>query len=162
MEVFIGRGFTGAPMLAPMAPNVQKSLGTATSGRWQLERMNRDFPISPAVLLFLLTAAAIVLAAINFQKESEFRVPSDGVWWVEHGGNLVADRVEANGPGAQAGIKEGDHLVGIDEEPVKNTAAQVRQMYRIGPWLKATYSVVRNGVPVDANVILVPAEKSLN
>jgi len=162
MEVFIGRGFTGAPMLARMAPNVQKSLDTATSGPWQSARMNRDFQISPAVLLFLLTAAAIVLAAINFQKESEFRVPSDGVWWMEHGGKVVADRVEANGPGAKAGIKEGDNLVGIDQEPIKNEAAQVRQMYRVGSWSKATYSVVRNGVPVDSVVILVPAEKSLN
>ena len=35
-------------------------------------------------------------------------------------------------------------------------------MYRVGPWSKTTYSLVRNGVPVDAVVILVPAEKSLN
>ncbi|MGB8324570.1 MAG: histidine kinase N-terminal 7TM domain-containing protein, partial [Candidatus Acidiferrum sp.] len=124
--------------------------------------MSQDFQIRPAVLLFLLTAAAIVLAAINFQKESEFRVPYDGVWWVEHNGAVVADRVEAGEPGAKAGIKEGDHLVEIDQEPVKNTASQVQQMYRAGAWQKTTYSVVRKGVPVDAEVYLVAAEKSLN
>ena len=57
-----------------------------------------------AVLLFLLTVAAVVFAGFNFQKEREFPVPDDGVWWVEHGGRLVADRVEASGPGAK-----GDH-----------------------------------------------------
>jgi len=124
--------------------------------------MSRDFQIRPAILLFLLTAAAIVLATINFQKEHNFQTPYDGVWWVEHGGNLVADRVENSGPGIKAGVKEGDLLVAINEDPVHNAAAQVREMYRVGIWSKATYSLVRKSVPVDATVILVPAEKSLN
>jgi two-component system NtrC family sensor kinase len=149
-------------MSIPVAPNVHKSSRWGAGTRSQLPSMNRDFQIRPAVLLFLLTAAAIVLAVINFQKEREFQVPSDGVWWVEHTGNLTADRVETNGPGAKAGIKEGDHLVAIDQQGVTDDAAQVRQMYRVGGWSKATYSVVRDGVPVDAVVILVPAEKSLN
>ncbi|HEV7218099.1 MAG TPA: ATP-binding protein [Terriglobales bacterium] len=124
--------------------------------------MSRDFQIRPAILLFVLTAAAIVLATINFQKERSFQVPYDGIWWVEHGGNLVADRVENSGPGVKAGIKEGDLLVAVNDDPVHNTAAQVREMYRVGIWSKATYSLVRKSVPVDATVILVPAEKSLN
>src|SRR3981081_4848496 len=61
-----------------------------------------------AVLLFLLTVAAVVFAGFNFQKEREFAVPDDGVWWVEHGGKLVADGVESSGPGAKSGIKIGD------------------------------------------------------
>src|ERR1700736_5308285 len=93
--------------------------------------MNRDFQIRPAVVLFLLTAPAIVLAVINFQKEREFQIPFDGVWWVEHNNKLSAERVELNGPGAKAGIKEGDQLVAINQDEVKDTAAQVRQMYRV-------------------------------
>ena len=47
-----------------------------------------------AVLLFVLTVAAVVFAGFNFQKERDSAVPDDGVWWVEHGGRLVADRVD--------------------------------------------------------------------
>src|SRR5262249_30281186 len=86
----------------------------------------------------------------------------DGVWWDEHNGAVVADRVEADGPGAKAGIKEGDKLTAIDQREVNNTAAVVRQLYRAGAWSKATYSLVRQSVPLDTVVILVPADKSLN
>ena len=99
--------------------------------------MSRDFQIRPAILLFVLTAAAIILAGINFQKERNFQVPYDGAWWVEHGGNLVADRVEDNGPAAKAGIKEGDLLVAINDDPVHNVSSQVREMYGLGIWSKA-------------------------
>jgi PAS domain S-box-containing protein len=125
--------------------------------------MNRDFQIRfTAGLLSLLTAAAVVLAWINFQKEREFQLPYDGVWWVEHNGNLIADRVEANGPGAKAGIKEGDRLAAISQREINDVATLNRQLYRVGAWSKATYSLVRQSVAVDTTVILVPAERSLN
>ena len=73
--------------------------------------MNKDFQIRfTAGLLFLLTAAACVFAWINFQKEHEFQIPTDGAWWVEHGGHLIADRVDRNGPADKAGIRSGDQL----------------------------------------------------
>src|SRR5215831_3853367 len=71
--------------------------------------MNRESQArSVAVLLFLLTVAAVVFAGFNLQKENDSAGPDDGVWWVEHDGRLVADRVDPNGPGAKAGIKSGD------------------------------------------------------
>jgi PAS domain S-box-containing protein len=125
--------------------------------------MNREFQIRfTAGFLFLLTAVAAVLAWINFQKEREFQVPYDGVWWVESGGNLIADRVEADGPAAKAGIKAGDRLIAVGQHEVKDDAALNRQLYRVGAWSKATYSLVRQSVPLDTTVILVPAERSLN
>ena len=61
--------------------------------------MNQDFQIRfTAILLALVTAAAATLAWINFQKETEFQIPYDGVWWIERNGNLTADRVEPDGP----------------------------------------------------------------
>ncbi len=147
----------------PVARNVQRGTrGSFASPPIAASPMSRDFQIRPAILLFVLTAAAIILAGINFQKERNFQVPYDGAWWVEHGGNLVADRVEDNGPAAKAGIKEGDLLVAINDDPVHNVSSQVREMYGLGIWSKATYSLIRKSVPVDATVILIPAEKSLN
>jgi len=45
--------------------------------------MNKDFQVRlSAILLTILTAAAMVLAWINFQKEQDFQVPYDGAWLV--------------------------------------------------------------------------------
>ncbi len=124
--------------------------------------MNRDFQIRfTAVLLALLTISAAYLAWVNFQKEHDFPVPSDGVMWMEHGGSLVADRLEPMGPGDKGGIRPGDRLTSINQHNVAGMAELTREMYRVGSWSKTTYSVMRNSVPLDAVVILVPTDKSL-
>jgi len=124
--------------------------------------MNRDLQIrTTAIVLAVLTVAAVALAWINFQKERDFQVPYDGVWWIEKKGNLVADRVESDGPGARAGIKQGDQLRAVDRQPVTKFATLVEQQYRDGIYSRATYSLVRNSIPLDAQVVLVPADRSL-
>lgn len=115
-----------------------------------------------AAIVGLLTAAAIVFAFINFQKEREFETPTDGVWWIESGGHLKAEKVEADGPGDKAGIKQGDILVALNGVDITRKATQVRQIYRTGNWSKANYSLVRDNVPVEVPLILVPADRSLN
>ena len=109
-----------------------------------------------AVLLFLATVSAVVFAGFNFQAERKVTAPDDGVAWVEHNGHLVADQVEINGPGAKAGIKPGDQLLSVNGQDIKNTAGLERQLYRAGIWSKAVYSLVRQSVTVDSNVILAP------
>jgi len=127
------------------------------------QSMNRDFQARfIAVLLAILTTAAVTYAVYNFEVERAYQVPTDGVWWVEHNGRLLAESVEVGGPGARAGIKTGDQLTAVDQHPVSSSAARVRQLYRVGAWSKSTYSVLRQGVPVDVTVIPVPAERSLN
>jgi len=125
--------------------------------------MNQDTHVrSVAVLLFLLTVAAVVFGGLNFTKERQFAVPDDGAWWVEHGGNLFADRVEAGGPAAKAGIKTGDELASVNGSEVHDIAGLERQLFHTGIWSKASYSLIRNSVSLDSEVILVPAERSLN
>jgi len=114
-----------------------------------------------AVLLFLLTVAAVVFAGFNFQTERNATAPDDGVWWVEHGGRLVADRVDADGQGAKAGIKANDQLIAVNGQEVRSTPGLVRQLYATGVWHNATYSLVRQSVPLDSKVLLVPADHSL-
>jgi len=129
------------PAPAPMAKDLQ----------------NRLF----AVVLALISVAAITFAWINFQKEREFSSPYDGVWWVEDGTRLKAERVDVDGPGQKAGVKTGDRLVAVDGHAVANVGSLERQLYRVGIWSKATYSLVRQGVPVEAPVILAPADRTL-
>src|SRR5437868_477311 len=125
--------------------------------------MDRDLQVRfTAGLLLLATTAAIVFASINVAKEYEIQSPTDGVRWLEENGRLVAHRVEANGPGDKAGIKQGDRLTAVGQHEIADAAGLERQLYRIGPWSKAAYSLVRQSVPVDTTVILVPADKSLN
>ena len=125
--------------------------------------MNKEFQITfTAVVLVILTAAAATFAWINFRKESEFQVPSDGIWWVEKGSKLVADYVEDDGPGAKAGVKPGDELSAVNKSGVSRIPDLVRQQYRAGVYSKATYSLVRNSISVDTQLVLVPAERSLN
>jgi two-component system NtrC family sensor kinase len=138
---------------------IQRPEGSGTP----LKAMNRESQVrSVAVLLFLLTVAAVVFAGFNFNSEWKFLVPYDGVWWVEHDGRLVADRVDPNGSGAKGGIKSGDQLVSINGQEVQNMSGVERQLYRNGVWSKASYSLLRQSVALDSSVILVPAERSLN
>ena len=145
-----------------MAANVQKSLSESSRSGHTTRSVKSDFQIRfTAGALFLLTVAAITLAWINFQKEREFQVPYDGVRWLERDGGLTAERVEADGPAAKAGIIRGDRLTAVNDHEVKNTAGLIRQLYRAGAWTKATYTLVRGSVQLDSSVILVPADKSL-
>ena len=113
------------------------------------------------VVIGLLSVAAVVFAWINFQKEHEFASPYDGVWWVESGDHLQARWVDVNGPGEKAGVKPGDLLVAVDGRDIKNVGSLQRQLYRSGVYSKTTYSLVRQGIPVEAPLIPVPADRSL-
>jgi PAS domain S-box-containing protein len=114
-----------------------------------------------AIFLALVSVSAIVFAWINFQKDREYSSPYDGIWWVEDAGHLRAQRVEADGPGEKAGVKPGDRLVSVDGRSVSRVGSLEQQLYRVGVWTKATYSLVRQGVSVDVPVILVPTDRSL-
>ena len=125
--------------------------------------MTKDFQIRfLAVLLFMVTAAAAVFAWYNFRVEAKFEIPSDGVWWVEHDGQIVAQRVDADGPGARGGVRVGDVVSAVNDVNVHNVGGLTRQLYRTGIYSKANYSLERNHVPVTVPVILVPFDKSIN
>ena len=147
-----------------MAANVQTYLGAGAISPQGLpsRHMKSDFQIRfTAGLLILLSTAAVVLGVINFQKEHEFQVPYDGIRCVENNGVLTVVRIDPNGPGAKVGVQVGDQLSAINHREVKTTAALERQLYRVGPWSKATYTFIRQSVPVDTSIILIPADKSM-
>src|SRR5437868_4824590 len=106
-----------------------------------------------AILLATLTLAAIVFAWFNVQQERRVAIPNDGVWWVESGQNLIAERVHLQGPGQLAGIKEGDRLVAVNEQPVATAADLEHQLYKKGIYSEAKYALQRKGVAVDVQVI---------
>src|SRR5512146_3155917 len=152
-----------------VAPDLQKTNGEKFASRRTPRQaphgtMTKDLQIRfAAILLGIVTVTAVVFAWINYDKERQWASPYDGIWWIEHDGRVLAQRVDPDGPGNKAGIKVGDQLVSINGAGVKRTADTVRQMYRTGVWKQATYAVMRGNVRVDVqNVVLIPADRSFN
>jgi two-component system NtrC family sensor kinase len=119
-----------------------------------------------AVALAVATAALVIFAVINWQKESQYSTPSDGVWWKEDSNGLIARGLIPDGPGAKAGIKVGDRLLQVNGHPnegsVRNIVEFEQLLFRAGVYSKVTYIVNRQGVNVEiADVIPVPAENSM-
>jgi two-component system NtrC family sensor kinase len=128
-----------------------------------------------AVLLALITVAACVLAAVNFQHESSFDVPWDGGVWVEStapdASGLYAERIPADSPAARAGIKRGDILISVNDLPTTRLASLEREVFRTGSYSRANYALLRpttdaagkhNTVRLDTQVILEPADRSIH
>ena len=58
------------------------------------------FQLSTAILT-ILTLAAGVSRIINFEEQNHFRLPEDGVIWVDRSGGVQALHVPAGSPGRQ-------------------------------------------------------------
>jgi signal transduction histidine kinase len=114
------------------------------------------FQFSTAILT-ILTLAAGVSALINFQQQNRFRLPEDGVIWVERKGAVEALWVKKGGPGYNAGILVGDHLIAIENIPIKQATDVTKVLARVGPWGKAQYQVETRGVKVTPTLYTVEA-----
>ncbi len=117
------------------------------------------FQLSTAILT-ILTLAAGVSAFINFQQQNRFRLPEDGVIWVDRQGSVEALYVKPASPGRNAGIHPGDRLVDIDGVKIERATDVARVLVRIGAWSRAKYRVQSRGVELTA--MLVVAEQPLD
>jgi PAS domain S-box-containing protein len=131
--------------------------------------MHRSFKTRLSVVLIgLATVAAIVFASVNFGKENSYEVPTDGVRWTEANGGLIAQAVPKDSPGAKAGIKAGDLLVGVRRasnfdtlaEPITRMPSLVREFFRTGTYRSIDYILIRYNVRIDASVYLAAAGRS--
>jgi two-component system NtrC family sensor kinase len=105
-------------------------------------------------LLLILTAAAVVSAFINFQQQTRFKLPDDGVTWVDRSGLVKAFHVVKGSSADMVGIRRGDILLRIAGTPVDKAIDVSQILVGIGAWNKATYSVRRNGVEFDTTLIV--------
>ncbi|HUN86556.1 MAG TPA: ATP-binding protein [Terracidiphilus sp.] len=111
-----------------------------------------------ATLLAVATVGLVFLAVLNFRQESRFLQPEDGVWWTEasNGKGLVAETVLPHSPGARAGIQSNDLLTAIDGQSVTHLSDKDRDLYLTGPYGNASYSITRDGIQLEAPVIVSP------
>jgi len=153
---------------------LKSSLTTFAFSHQPVERMRKDLQVRfSALVLAVITLTAVIFAGINFLKEGQFPVPTDGAWWIEVGDGLKAEQIYVGGPAEQAGIKAGDRLLAVNEQsitPLKDAQGRVvanafdalqRQLYKTGVWSKVKYQLNRGGVEIEPQVILAPADKSL-
>lgn len=112
------------------------------------------FQLSTAILT-ILTVAAAVSACINLDGYYHFRLPEDGVIWVDRAAGVQALDVPAGSPGAKAGIHQGDWLRAIDGAPIHKAIEVTQVLLGRGVWRSATYVVKRGGVEFTINNLIV-------
>ncbi len=139
-----------------------------------------------AVVLAAATLAACVLAGFNVRAENNFVVPTDRIWWVEAPPpspenpaapvGLCARQVPAGSPGDNAGVRQGDILLSVDEHPTPRVSKLEREFFGVGTFQTATYSILRAPLPYvgapctvpaktkpfDIKVILEPTDRTIN
>jgi len=112
-----------------------------------------------SALLFVLTVGAVCCAIINFRQQSLYRLPDDGVTWVDRAGaagqnQVVALHVTPGSAGYNAGIHAGDVLLEVAGHLIAKTVDVPQDLQRVGIYLPAKYSLRRGNVTVSAQVIV--------
>jgi hypothetical protein len=110
-------------------------------------------------LLSCATLALAVAAVWNFQDRQSFRLPDDGVYWVDTPNGVQALHVSPGGPGARSGVKPGDLLVRINGVGVADAVQAVRLLSGIGIWNRASYGLARDGSPFEAQLVVGVADR---
>ncbi|MDE1155736.1 MAG: ATP-binding protein [Acidobacteriaceae bacterium] len=118
-----------------------------------------------AVLLALLTLAAIGVGIANLVQESSTNPPTDGARWSEVDGGLLAYILPADTPAIRAGIRQGDILTAVNGHRVRNIAALEHEVSASGIWSRATYTLERKAstgklTSLDIGLILEPADRT--
>jgi len=111
-----------------------------------------------AVVLALLTLAAMVFAVLNFQQRSRYILPDDGVTWLDTSQGVVAWHVVPESPAAKAGIKKGDYVVSVRGVPIHRATEVTRVLFRAGPWTEVRYQMRRDSGSFETPVVTAPQE----
>ncbi len=125
-----------------------------------------------SALLVVLTVAACVAAVINFQQQGKFHLPDDGVTWLDRTNPAqkldpaqtrlerpIAVHITPGSSAEKAGIHTGDRLVSIDSVQIGRATEATQVLARLGPWYKAEYKILHDGVEVSAQVIIGEVER---
>ncbi len=107
-----------------------------------------------SALLVILTVAAASCALINFQQQSRYHQPDDGVTWSERPAGVTAVSVASQGPADRLGIRKGDIVTGINGQRIAKAGQVAEILNEIGAWSPALYTIRRQGVEFPAKLIV--------
>jgi two-component system NtrC family sensor kinase len=97
-------------------------------------------------LVLLPTLALLVLGGINIYRKATWTEPTDGVIWENRPEGLTAIQVETDSPAYLAGIKKGDILYKINDNPVQTKIDVAKNL-----WIaessnqKVIYEIIHEG-----------------
>src|SRR5688572_22096985 len=116
---------------------------------WWREWRQTALPVAVTLALLALGLANVVSRATSDEVE-------DGVLWVERAVGVVAAEVAAPSAASRAGVRPGDILLAIDNQPIEGRAdvLAIQHQARVGD--RHTYTLLRLGSREVANLSLAP------
>jgi hypothetical protein len=120
------------------------------------------FQLSTAILT-ILTLAASVGAIVNLGQYHKFRLPDDGIVWVDRAGRVEAAYVAPGSSGSRAGIHPGDRLVRIQGTLIHRALDVPQILARLGTWVETKYTIEHGehpGVNVEPAVVIGEAPRN--
>jgi PAS domain S-box-containing protein len=113
------------------------------------------------IFIVLVTVTLTVLGIINSIQKAKYVIPEDGCGWVGSSRGLEAYIIEQNGPAEKAGIQKGDILEAISGKQIKRERDVTQQLYTLGVWAKANYTIQRAGTQINVPLIIAPQDTNL-
>ena len=108
------------------------------------------------VVVTLLSLGLAVCGYLSIQQQITYRLPSDGVAWVDSANGVQAWLVTPSSAAEASGIHQGDVLRAIDGTPVAKADEVARTVYQAGIGAKLAYELDRGGKSVEAQVTVLP------
>ena len=96
------------------------------------------------VSLVLATSTLLLALGVeNIALKSSFRLLDDGVLWESREGRVLAKRTDPEGSAANAGLRMGDVLVGVDDADVDRAKDVCAVLDQASEVVVLSYLVVR-------------------
>ena len=97
------------------------------------------------VLPVAVTLALLTLGLANVVSRATSNEVEDGVLWVERAVGVVAAEVSAPSAASRAGVRPGDVLLAIDNQPIDGRADVLALQHQAQPGARHTYTLLRLG-----------------
>src|SRR5687767_1552669 len=116
---------------------------------WWREWRQTALPVAVTLGLLVLGLANVVTRATSDQVE-------DGVLWIERAVGVVAAEVASPSAASRAGVRPGDVLLAIDNQPVDGRADVLAMQQEARAGERHSYTLLRLGSREVTNVALTP------
>ncbi|MBI3896615.1 MAG: PAS domain-containing protein [Acidobacteria bacterium] len=111
-------------------------------------------------ILALLTLAGIGIGILNLREQQTFRLPEDGVLWVDSEKGVTARTILEASPAEAGGLQAGDLLLRLNGYPIQNAVQVSQYLFQAHIGEVVRYELSRQGMPAESEVVLAAQERS--